>query len=141
MILTMMLLFSIPEIFQPVSGFTELDMTATPTRFGLLLVASEDSITNEEASDVVLAAVDSLPEEAAADLFIILPGSSGFGEIRALCCDYPSLPAVMVLVGHCGYIQLDPDYLETEILDSWYTWGNPDTRKTGICNFCRRCNP
>lgn len=54
---------------------------------------------------------------------------------------YPEFPAVLTLVGHCGYIQLDPRLLSVEISDAWATWGDPEARRTGICNFCRRCNP
>lgn len=127
--------------FTPVSGFSHLDETATPNRFGVLLVAGEDEDENEEFAALIRSAVDSLPEEAQADLFAVTPDRSGYPDIAALCTDHAGLPAVLVLVGHCGYIQLDPQFLTVEIIDSWHTWGSHDARRTGICNFCRRCNP
>lgn len=127
--------------FTPVSGFSNLDETATPNRFGVLLVAGDDGEENEEFAILIQGAVDSLPSEAQADLFVITPDRSGYSDITALCTDYSGFPAVMILVGHCGYIQLDPQFLTVEIIDSWYTWGSHDSRRTGICNFCRRCNP
>ena len=132
-------LATVPRGFTRVEGFRDLDETATPARFGLLLVAGEDSIENGAMADLVTAAACSLPECSEVDLFFIDPDASEYGEILALCSD--SIPAVMVLVGHCGYIQLDCEFLLSEVLDSWYSWGSADSRRTGICNFCRRCNP
>lgn len=131
----------VPAEFTPVDGFADLDYSATPDRFGLLLVTSEDSTADVNMASTVVSALDSLPQECQVQLFVILPSASGHPEVADLCTDYPGLPATLVLVGHCGYIQLDPEYLVAEILDSWYTWGDPASRRTGICNFCRRCNP
>ncbi|MBN2588077.1 MAG: hypothetical protein JXA64_01065 [Candidatus Fermentibacteraceae bacterium] len=135
------ILLQIPADFTPVEGFADLDYTATPDRFGLLLVTGEDSTGNLDMAGDILDAVDSLPEGAVVELFVVSPDMAGHPDILALCTDFPGLPSTLVLVGHCGYIQLDPEFLTAEILDSWYTWGDPGSRRTGICNFCRRCNP
>jgi hypothetical protein len=131
----------IPVEFTPVEGFSDLDYSATPDRFGLLLVTGEDSTGNLLMAEAIMSAVDSLPACAEAELFVVSPDMPGHPDILLLCTDFPGLPATLVLVGHCGYIQLDPEFLATEISDCWYTWGDPDSRRTGICNFCRRCNP
>jgi hypothetical protein len=141
LLLTFLVLNSLPEQFIPVSGFSELDNSATPTRFGLLLVSGEDSTLNYRMAALILAALDSLPDDADTDLYVVTPDCEGYPDIAALCGEYCGYPATLVLVGHCGYIELDPEYLSSEIIDSWYTWGSPDSRRTGICNFCRRCNP
>lgn len=132
---------SIPEQFVPVEGFVDLDNTATPNRFGLLLVAGDDSTSNLEMAELILSAMDSLPVVASVDLYVISPDKSGYQEIAMLCGEYSDLPSTMAMVGHCGYIELDPTFLTAEIIDSWYTWGSPGSRRMGICNFCRRCNP
>ncbi len=132
---------AIPQQFTPVQGFTDLDNSAAPTRFGLLLVAGEDSASNLLMAELILAAVDSLPEESFPDLYVITPDESGYPDVSALCGEYEGYPTTLIMVGHCGYIEMDPCFLVVEIIDAWYTWGDPDTRKTGICNFCRRCNP
>jgi len=132
---------SIPDDFVPIRDFGDLDASATPARFGLLLVAGADSSSNASMADSIMGSLELLPGEAVTDLFVITPGSSGYADISALCSDYPEFPAVLTLVGHCGYIQLDPRLLSVEISDAWATWGDPDARRTGICNFCRRCNP
>ncbi|MCD4702187.1 MAG: hypothetical protein K8S24_10070 [Candidatus Aegiribacteria sp.] len=131
----------IPEQFTPVEGFMDLDNSATPTRFGLLLVTGEDSASNHQMAELILATMDSLPEDAFPDLYVITPEEPGYPDIAALCGDYSGYPTTLVMVGHCGYIEMDPCFLTVEIIDAWYTWGNPDSRRTGICNFCRRCNP
>ena len=140
-LLAAILLQSLPDGFTPVDGFADLDYAATPDRFGLLLVTGEDSSANTGMAETVASALDSLPEECQVQLFVIMPRAPGHPEVADLCTDYPGLPATLVLVGHCGYVQLDPEFLVTEILDSWHTWGDPASRRTGICNFCRRCNP
>ncbi|OPL18509.1 MAG: hypothetical protein AVO35_04045 [Candidatus Aegiribacteria sp. MLS_C] len=131
----------LPQGFVPVSGFEELEAAATPARFGLLLVTGEDSVSCAAVAEEILEALEELPENAVTDLFAISPGMGGYPDIEALCTDYPELPSVMVLVGHCGYIQLDTSMLSAEIQDAWFNWGDPESRMTGICNFCRRCNP
>ncbi|MCK4807120.1 MAG: hypothetical protein KAT09_05720 [Candidatus Aegiribacteria sp.] len=132
---------AIPDQFTPVEGFMDLDNSATPTRFGLLLVAGEDSASNLRMAELILATMDSLPEDAFPDLYVITMDESGYPDIAALCGEYEGYPTTLIMVGHCGYIEMDPCFLTAEIIDAWYTWGSPDSRKTGICNFCRRCNP
>jgi len=132
---------SIPANFIPVGGFIDLDYTATPARFGLLLVAGNDPESNTQMAENIISNLDSLPPDAAIDLYIITPDQSGYREVASLCMDYGGPPSTLVLIGHCGYIELDPEYLAVEILDSWYTWGSSESRRTGICNFCNRCNP
>ncbi|MCD4776223.1 MAG: hypothetical protein K8S15_09275 [Candidatus Aegiribacteria sp.] len=131
----------IPEQFIPVEGFIDLDNTATPARFGLLLVTGDDSTSNLQMAELILSSMDSLPAVASLDLYVISPDKSGYQEIALLCGEYSDLPSTLVMVGHCGYIELDPVFLTVEIIDAWYTWGSPGSRRTGICNFCRRCNP
>ena len=132
---------SMPSQFTPVEGFMDLDDSATPTRFGLLLVAGEDSASNLQMAELILATMDSLPDDAAPDLYVITIDEPGYPDIAALCGYYSGYPTTLVMVGHCGFIEMDPSYLIVEIIDAWYTWGDPDSRRTGICNFCRRCNP
>lgn len=130
-----------PSQFTHVESFMDLDDSATPTRFGLLLVAGEDSAANIQMARLILANMDSLPDDASPDLYVVTIDEPGYPDIAALCGEYEGYPATLVLVGHCGFIELDPSYLAVEIIDAWYTWGSPDSRRTGICNFCRRCNP
>ncbi len=132
---------AIPEQFISVEGFMDLDNSATPTRFGLLLVAGEDSVSNLQMAELILATMDSLPEGAFPDLYVITLDQPGYTDIAALCGDFSGYPTTLVMVGNCGYIEMDPAYLIVEIIDAWFTWGNHDSRRTGICNFCRRCNP
>jgi len=132
---------AIPVQFTPVEGFTDLDNSATPTRFGLLLVAGEDSTSNLQMAELILAAMDSLQDNAAPDLYVITMDEQRYTDIAALCGEFGGYPTTLVMVGHCGFIEIDPSYLTVEIIDAWYTWGSPGSRRTGICNFCRRCNP
>ncbi len=132
---------SIPEQFIPVNGFPDLDYSTTPTDFGLLLVMGDDPEANIEMAELILSAIDSLPETASPDLYVISPDKAGYTEIALLCGEYSGFPSTMAMVGHCGYIELDSEFLTSEIIDSWYTWGSPESKRTGICNFCRRCNP
>ena len=144
MIILLFFLLSIYQIqteFTPVNGFSDLDDFATPTRFGLLLVLGEDSTDNQIMAEQILFSIDSLPEYASVDLWCIAPDASGYVEVADLSGHYHGFPATVVLVGHCGFLELDSQYLSSEIIDSWFTWGDPDSRITGICNFCRRCNP
>ncbi|MEN8208589.1 MAG: hypothetical protein ABFR50_04980 [Candidatus Fermentibacteria bacterium] len=141
MIIFILLVAAIPDLFTPVDGFMDLDNTAAPTRFGLLLVAGEDSLSNLQMASLILASIDSLPDDSAPDLYVVTIDKPGYREIAALCGDYAGYPTTLVMVGHCGFIEIDPDYLTAEIIDAWYTWGNHNSRRTGICNFCRRCNP
>jgi hypothetical protein len=127
--------------FTSVRGFSDLDDFATPAGFGLLLVLGEDSIDNQAMAEQILNSLDSLPEYASVDLWCIAPDAPGYVEIADLSGYYNGYPSTVILVGHCGFLELDPQYLISEIVDSWFTWGDPDSRITGICNFCRRCNP
>ncbi len=127
--------------FISVTGFIELDGEATPDGFGILLVLSGDTTANSTLALEVLSYIDSLPECAEVELWKIDQGTEGWGEIAYLCGNYGGFPSVVSLVGHCGFLELDPEFLLYEIIDSWYTWGNPDSKRTGICNFCTRCNP
>ena len=96
---------AIPDQFTPVEGFMDLENSATPTRFGLLLVTGEDSVSNLQMAELILATMDSLPDDAFTDLYVITMDEPGYPDIAALC----------------GYYS--------------------GSRRTGICNFCRRCNP
>lgn len=119
----------------------DLDYSATPTRFGLLLVAGEDPSSNLQMAELILAAMDSLPDGADPDLYVITIDEPGYPDIAVLCGEYSGHPTTLVMVGHCGFIEIDPCFLTAEKIDAWYTWGSPGSRRTGICNFCRRCNP
>lgn len=127
--------------FIPVRGFSDLDDYATPTGFGLLLVLGEDTTANRSMAEQILISIDSLPETASVDLWCIAPDAPGYVEVADLSGYYNGYPSTVILVGHCGFLELDPQYLTSEIIDSWFTWGDPESRITGICNFCRRCNP
>lgn len=135
------LISQIPSEFTSVNGFSDLDDFTTPAGFGLLLVMGGDSISNQAMAEQILTSIDSLPEYASIDLWNIAPDASGYAEVADLSGSYDGFPATVILVGHCGFLELDPELLTVEIIDSWFTWGDPESRITGICNFCRRCNP
>ena len=144
MIILLFFLLGISQIqieFIPVRGFSDLDDYATPTGFGLLLVLGEDTTANRFMAEQILISIDSLPETASVDLWCIAPDAPGYVEVADLSGYYNGYPSTVILVGHCGFLELDPQYLTSEIIDSWFTWGDPESRITGICNFCRRCNP
>lgn len=143
LLLALALLTTTPALdeFTSVSGFIELDGEATPDGFGILLVLSDDTTANTTLATEVLSCIDSLPECAEVSLWKIDMGSEGWGEIASLCGCFGGFPTAVSLVGHCGFLELDPELLLYEIIDSWYTWGNPDSKITGICNLCTRCNP
>lgn len=140
-LLVTVLLSVIPEAFTPVNGFADLDFYATPDGFSLLLVAGDDMAAAEGTAMELLSALDSLPECAEVGLWIIVPDADGYAEVSGLCSFPGGYPAVVSLVGHCGFLELDSEFLVSEVIDSWTTWGDPGSRRTGICNFCRRCNP
>jgi len=127
------------DSIEAVSGFSELDLRSEPGRFGLLLVQSGRA-ADSALAESLLAAVDLLPENAEWSLWRLPPAVPGRAEVTSLCTGY-GLPGVTVLVGHCGFLELDPSMLSTEVTDAWTTWGDPESRRTGICNFCRRCSP
>ena len=127
------------DSIETVGGFAELDLRSEPGRFGLLLVQS-GGMGDSALAESLLAAVELLPEDARCSLWRLPPSAPGRAEVTALCTEY-GLPGVTVLVGHCGFLELDTSMLSTEVTDAWTTWGDPESRRTGICNFCRRCNP
>jgi hypothetical protein len=127
------------ERLEPVDGFAELDLKAEPGGFGLLLVQSGGE-GDLRLAERLLDAVSSLPRPDSIALYRLPPDAPGRPEVAALCTEF-GVPGVTVLVGHCGFLELNPDMLATEVMDAWTTWGDPDSRRTGICNFCRRCNP
>lgn len=124
---------------ETVSGFAELDLRSQPGRFGLLLVQSGGP-GDSALAESLLAAVELLPEDAGCSLWRLPPSAPGRAEATALCTEY-GLPGLTVLMGHCGFPELDTSLLSTEVTDAWTIWGDPESRRTGICNFCRRCNP
>lgn len=132
---------SMPQEFTSIDGFSDLEEYSIPNSFGLLLVMGNDEEANYSMALTILNSIDSLPQQASVDLWCIDPDAGGYLEIASLAVEYQGFPATVVLVGHCGFLELDPVLLSSEILDSWFTWGDPDSRMTGICNFCRRCNP
>ncbi len=134
-------LASLPGGFAEVSGFMDLDACATPNGFGLLLVGSGDTGADSSFAEELVAAVEALPDPGSVDLYVIMPDEPGYRDVAALTGEYGEPPSVVCLVGHCGFLELDPSFLEGEVVDSWYVWGDPDCRRTGICNFCTRCNP
>jgi hypothetical protein len=130
----------VPDAFVTVNGFEDLDFYSTPDGFGLLLVAGDDTAATDRTALELLSALDSLPACAEVDLWILLPDAEGYAEVASLCAS-GVFPTVVSLVGHCGFLELEADYLSSEVIDAWTTWGDPGSRRTGICNFCRRCNP
>ena len=129
------------ESFTQVGSFADLDAVATPCGFGLLLIESGDPDETESLASSVLDVLDIMELDACGQvsLYRVPMSAEGYPEIAALAVDYPSPPAVVVLVGYCGFLQLDPSILEAEIEDNWYMWGGGSV--SGICNFCKRCNP
>lgn len=127
------------DCIDTVQGFSELDLLARPGGFGLLLIQSGEE-GDALLAESLLSAVELLPESARVDLWRLPPDASGRSEVVTLCTEY-GVPGVTVLVGHCGFLELDHSMLAIEVLDAWSTWGDPQSRRTGICNFCRRCHP
>lgn len=142
LILTL-LIISKPSIvlFTPVEGFADLEALTTPSGFGLLLIQSSDPGETEILAREIFDILDILELGSCEDisLYRISLNAEGYMDVAILASDYPSLPAVVVLVGCCGFLQLDPSILEAEIEDSWYLWGGGSI--SGICNLCTRCNP
>jgi hypothetical protein len=129
------------ESFTQVEGFADLDAVATPCGFGLLLIESGDPAETESLAGEVNEILDILELDACGQmsLYRVPMSAEGYPDIAALAGEYPSPPAVVVLVGYCGFLQLDPSILEAEIGDNRYMWGGGSV--SGICNFCKRCNP
>ena len=140
MLFSILILLSATD-FVPIDDFAELDAVAGPTDFGLMVIMSEDSSANNDLKDEVLESVEVLEAEESAEilLYSVTMNASGYSEIAALAGEFGGFPSVVCLVGHCGFLELDPQFLSSEIEDSWYTWGDGSTG--GICNYCKRCNP
>ena len=127
--------------FVPVDSFTELDALANPTDFGLLLVMSADSLANKAMATSIIEAINIINTDDSVDvsLYFASMNASGYNEIASLAGQFGGFPTVVVIVGHCGFLELDPEFLEAEIEDAWCRWGGGSTQ--GICNYCTRCNP
>lgn len=126
--------------FVSIDGFTDLDALAAPTDFGFLVIASMDTGVSLE----LLAAVENaagempIPDSCEVKLYTISPNAPGYSEVACLAGNYTGFPAVVTIVGHCGFIELDTEFLVSEMEDAWYRWGSGASM--GICNHCRRCN-
>ena len=127
--------------FVPVDDFAELDAVAGPTDFGFLLIMSADSVANKAMALEIIESVEALDagDCNCISLYVVSLNASGYREIAALAGQFGGFPAVVTLVGHCGFLELDPEFLPSEIEDAWYQWGDGSTQ--GICNYCTRCNP
>ncbi len=127
--------------FVPIDSFTDLDAVAEPSDFGFLLILSADSVANKAMALEITRSLELLDP---ADcnrivLYFVSVNASGYQEIASLAGKFGGFPSVVSLVGHCGFLELNPEFLESEIEDAWYTWGDGHTQ--GICNYCTRCNP
>ena len=127
--------------FVPIEDFAALDAVAGPTDFGFLLIMSEDSVANKAMALEITNALDLLdPGDCSRIcLYFVSVNASGYSEIASLAGKFGGFPSVVSLVGHCGFLELDPDFLDAEIEDAWYRWGDGHTQ--GICSYCTRCNP
>ncbi len=126
--------------FVPINNFAELDAVASPTDFGFLLIMSTDSVANKNMALEIVESLQFLDvEDGDISLYAVSLNASGYSEIAALAGGFGGFPAVVSLVGHCGFLELDPEFLGSEIEDAWYHWGDGSTQ--GICNYCTRCNP
>ena len=127
--------------FVPVDSFTELDAIANPTEFGLLLIMSEDSLANNAMETSIIEAIDIFNYDNSVNIFLysVSMNASGYTEMASLAEQFGGFPSVVVVVGHCGFLELDSEFIEAEIEDAWYQWGSGSTQ--GICNYCTRCNP
>jgi len=127
--------------FVPINGFSDLDALAAPTDFGFLVIESGSTEDDTELMSAVENGLDemSVPDSCQVKLYTISPGSAGYPEVARLAGSYNGFPAVVVIVGHCGFIELDTEFLVSEMEDAWYRWGSGGSM--GICNHCRRCNP
>ncbi|MCK5035059.1 MAG: hypothetical protein KAS73_04130 [Candidatus Sabulitectum sp.] len=126
--------------FVPIDDFAGLDAVANPTDFGFLLIMSADSIANKNMALEIVESLQFLDAgEGDISLYVVSLNASGYSEIAALAGGFGGFPAVVSLVGHCGFLELDPEFLGSEIEDAWYQWGDGSTQ--GICNYCTRCNP
>lgn len=145
MILVLLLLVSSPapdplSDFDPVGGFQDLEASASPKEFGIMLVESASTDSNAAVAGRILLCLEYLPEDCSPHLWRVPASADGHPEIAALCGGH-TLPSVAVLVGHCGFLVMDRTMLEAELTDAWYLWGDPESMRGGICRFCRRCHP
>ncbi len=126
--------------FVPINDFAELDAVAAPTDFGLLIIMSEDSVANKAITFEVLESIEIMDPDGETDisLYFVTMNASGYSEMANIAGKFGGFPTVVSLVGHCGFLELDPEFLASEIEDAWYTWGGGSTQ--GICNYCTRCN-
>ncbi len=127
--------------FVPIDSFTDLDAIANPMDFGFLIIMSEDSLANKSMALEIVQTLEVLDMEDSTQisLYFVSLNASGYSEMAALAGQFGGFPAVVSLVGHCGFLELDTEFLDSEIEDAWYTWGDGATQ--GICNYCTRCNP
>lgn len=44
-------------------------------------------------------------------MFSTSPGSAGYPEVARLAGSYNAFPTVVSIVGHCGFIELDTEFL------------------------------
>lgn len=140
MFLTILILLSTTD-FVPIEGFADLDAVAGPTDFGFLLIMSDDSLANKTMALEIVQSIENLDTEDSVhiSLYSISMNASGYSEIAALAGQFGGFPAVVSLVGHCGFLELDTEFLSAEVEDAWFQWGSGSTE--GICNYCRRCHP
>ena len=126
--------------FVPIDCFADLDAVAGPTDFGFLLIMSEDSVANKEMALEITHSLEMLgAEDSSIYLYFVSVNASGYSEIASLAGGFGGFPSVVSLVGHCGFLELDPEFLDSEIEDAWLRWGSGHTQ--GVCNYCTRCNP
>lgn len=126
--------------FVSIDGFADLDAIAAPTDFGFLVIESIDTDVSLELLAAVENAVGDMavPDSCEVKLYTISPNAPGYSEVASLAGNYTGFPAVVTIVGHCGFIELDTEFLGSEMEDAWYRWGSGASM--GICNHCRRCN-
>ncbi|MCK5131654.1 MAG: hypothetical protein KAR40_05820 [Candidatus Sabulitectum sp.] len=127
--------------FVPIEDFAELDAVAGPADFGFLLIMSGDSIANKAMAIEIVQSLEVLETGGCTQisLYCVSMNASGYSEMAELAGKLGGFPSVVSLVGHCGFLELDPEFLASEIEDAWYRWGDGSTQ--GICNYCTRCNP
>lgn len=127
--------------FVSIDGFSDLDAIASPFDFGFLLICSDDTEANQRMAELIVEGIEesSIPLETDIKLYMITVNSSGYSEIAQLAGSFGGYPAVVTLVGHCGFLELDTSMLSAEMEDAWFRWGAGGT--SGICNHCRRCHP
>ncbi|PIE51828.1 hypothetical protein CSA37_09720 [Candidatus Fermentibacteria bacterium] len=128
-------------VFVPVEGFADLEAIAEPGDFAFLLVCSGNPAADADMSQQMLSAIGEsfIPDTADISLYLISPEASGYSEVASLAGRINGFPAVVTLVGHCGFLELDTTMLLSEMEDMWFRWGTGGSQ--GICNHCTRCHP